>query len=412
MTDRKKFFYLVLVFLFAYLVPFTHPRVKLAVLEAFLMLQEYAREHVLLCLVPAFFIAGGIAVFISQAAVVKYFGAEAKKILSYGVASVSGTILAVCSCTVLPLFASIYQRGAGIGPAMAFLYSGPAINVLAIILTARVLGFEMGLARAAGAIIFAIVIGLSMAGIYRKDDQQRLAGPQMQMPQEEMSRRLWQDIIFFALMVIFLVFANWGKPAADGGFWAFVYEIKWVVAGVSLVLLVPVLWRWFQKDELKEWVGETYNYTLMILPLLFIGVMFAGFFLGRPTHEAIIPSRFVEAIVGSHPTQFFALTGMQEGAAHDLIAFIWPVWTCFFASISAAFMYFATLTEVPILQSLMGSGMAKGPALSLLLAGPAVSLPNMLVIRGIIGTGKTVTFLCIVIAFSTVCGLLYGAVFV
>ncbi|MGM0453988.1 MAG: permease, partial [Thermodesulfobacteriota bacterium] len=407
MTDRKKFVYLVLVFLFAYIVPFTHPRVKLAILEAFLMLQEYAREHVLLCLVPAFFIAGGIAVFISQAAVVKYFGAEAKKILSYGVASVSGTILAVCSCTVLPLFASIYQRGAGIGPALAFLYSGPAINVLAIILTARVLGVEMGLARAVGAIIFAIVIGLSMAGIYRKEERQRQRGA-MQMPEEEMPRRLWQDIVFFALMVIFLVFANWGKPASDQGFWATIYAIRWYIAGISLVLLVPVLWRWFQKDELKEWVGETYNYTLMIMPLLFAGVMFAGFFLGRPTHEAMIPSKYVEAIVGNSPAQFFALTGMQQGAAHNLISAIWPVWTCFFASISAAFMYFATLTEVPILQSLMGSGMGKGPALALLLAGPAVSLPNMLVIRGILGTKKTATYIAIVIAFSTLCGLIYG----
>jgi len=411
MTERKKFIYLVLVFLFAYWVPFTHPRVQMAILEAFLMLREYAREHVLLCLVPAFFIAGGIAVFISQAAVVKYFGAEAKKMLSYGVASVSGTILAVCSCTVLPLFASIYQRGAGIGPAVAFLYSGPAINVLAIILTARVLGVEMGLARAVGAIIFAIVIGLSMAGIYRREEAERQRGT-LQMPEEEMPRRLWQDIVFFALMVIFLVFANWGKPAQSEGFWAVVYAIRWYIAGASLILLLPVIWRWFQKDELKEWVGETYSYALMILPLLFIGVMFAGFFLGRPTHEAIIPSKYVEAIVGSQPNQFFALTGMQQGLAHNIIAALWPVWTCFFASISAAFMYFATLTEVPILQSLMGSGMGKGPALALLLAGPAVSLPNMLVIRGILGTKKTATYVLIVIAFSTICGLVYGWLFV
>ncbi|MDZ7832064.1 MAG: permease [Desulfobacterales bacterium] len=411
MTDKRKFLYLILFFLFAYFVPFSHPRVKMAILEAFLMLREYAQQHVILCLVPAFFIAGGVAVFISQAAVVKYFGAEAKKILSYGVASVSGTILAVCSCTVLPLFASIYQRGAGIGPAIAFLYSGPAINVLAIILTARVLGLEMGLARAIGAIIFAIVIGLSMAGIYRKEERQRQTGA-MQMPEEEMPRRLWQDLIFFGLMVIFLVFANWGKPASEEGFWATIYAIRWYIAGISLVLLAPVLWRWFQKDELKEWVGETYNYTLMIMPLLFAGVMFAGFFLGRPTHDAIIPSKYVEAIVGNSPAQFFALTGMGQGAAHDLISVIWPVWTCFFASISAAFMYFATLTEVPILQSLMGSGMGKGPALALLLAGPAVSLPNMLVIRGILGTKKTATYIAIVIAFSTVCGLIYGWLFV
>ena len=411
MSQRNKFFLILAVFLFAYIIPFTHDRVAGAIMESFLLLQDYAREHVLLCLIPAFFIAGAIAVFISQAAVVKYFGAEAKKILSYGVASVSGTILAVCSCTVLPLFASIYQRGAGIGPAVAFLYSGPAINVLAIILTARVLGFEMGVARAIGAVIFAIVIGLSMAVIYRKEDKERLAGPKMQMPEEKMPRKLWQDLSFFALLVVFLVFANWGRPQSEAGFWTAVYEIRWYVAGLSLVLLVPVLWRWFKKDELKNWVDETFNYALMIMPLLFIGVMFAGFFLGRPGHEAMIPSKYVEAVVGASPAQFFALTGIQAGAAHDVISAVWPVWTSFFASVAAAFMYFATLTEVPILQGLMGSGMGKGPALALLLAGPAVSLPNMLVIRGVLGTRKTAMYIAIVIVFSTICGVIYGQVF-
>lgn len=411
MTQRSKFLLIVAVFLFAYIVPFTHDRVASAVLEAFLMLQDYAREHVILCLIPAFFIAGAIAVFISQAAIVKYFGAEAKKIVSYGVASVSGTILAVCSCTVLPLFASIYQRGAGIGPAVAFLYSGPAINVLAIILTARVLGFEMGVARAVGAIIFAIVIGLTMATIYRKEDKARLAAPQMAMPTEEMPRRLWQDMSFFALLVLFLVFANWGTPQTDTGFWAFMYEIRWYVAGLSLVLLVPVLIRWFNKDELKQWVEESYGYGLMIMPLLFIGVLFAGFFLGRPGHEAMIPSMYVEAVVGTHPTMFFELTGLREGMTYNFISMIWPVWTSFFASISGSLMYFATLTEVPILQGLIGSGMSKGASLSLLLAGPAVSLPNMLVIRGILGTRKTLTYLFVVIIFSTVGGVVYGQLF-
>ena len=411
MTPRTKFSLILAAFLFAYFIPFAHERVQGAVLEAFFLLQYYAREHVLLCLIPAFFIAGAIAVFISQAAIVKYFGAEAKKIVSYSVASVSGTILAVCSCTVLPLFASIYQRGAGIGPAIAFLYSGPAINVLAIILTARVLGFEMGLARAVGAIIFAIVIGLTMAAIYRKEDKERLAAPAMQMPEEEMPRRLWQDLSFFALLVLFLVFANWGEPQSDSGFWAMMYDIRWYVAGASLVLLVPVLLRWFKKDELKQWVDETYGYALLIMPLLFIGVLFAGFFLGRPGHDAMIPSMYVEAVVGTHPTEFFRLTGMTEGALHDFIAVIWPVWTSFFASVSAALMYFATLTEVPILQGLMGSGMGKGAALSMLLAGPAVSLPNMLVIRGILGTRKTMTYLVVVVIFSTICGVVYGQLF-
>jgi uncharacterized membrane protein YraQ (UPF0718 family) len=410
MTERKKFVYLVLAFVAAYLIPFTHPRVKGAILEALLMLKEYAHEHVLLCLVPAFFIAGGIAVFISQASVIKYFGAEAKKALAYGVASVSGSILAVCSCTVLPLFTGIYQRGAGIGPATAFLYSGPAINVLAIILTARILGLKMGLARAVGAILFSIIIGLLMASIYRKQDKERLTGPFETMDMEK-SRKLCQELVYFGLMIAFLVFANWSKPAKPDGLWSAIYLLKWYLSGTSLVLLIPVLWLWFQKDELKDWARETYGFALLILPLLFMGVLAAGFFLGRPGHEAIIPSKYVEAVLGAGPNQFFVLTGLTEGSLHDLIEAIWSIWTCFFASVSGALMYFATLTEIPILESLMGAGMGKGPALALLLAGPAVSLPNMLVIRGVLGIKKTLTYVALVVVMATISGVIYGFIF-
>lgn len=411
MSDSKKFTYLVAAFLAAYFIPFNHVQVQSAIMEAFFMLQEYAHEHVLLCLVPAFFIAGGIAVFVSQASVIKYFGAEAKKILAYSVASVSGSILAVCSCTVLPLFTGIYQRGAGIGPATAFLYSGPAINVLAIILTARVLGLKMGIARGVGAVLFAFVVGISMAVIYRKEDKERLAGPGMQMMNTEMPRALWQDVIFFVLLVAFLVFANWGKPVEAAGFWYAVYKVKWEIAVASLILLVPVLIRWFEKDELKNWVREAYNYSLLIMPLLFLGVLAAGFLLGRPGHEGVIPSKYVEAVVGARPDSFFQLAGITDDGVREVVGLIWPLWTCFFASIAAAFMYFATLTEVPILQGLMGAGMGQGPALALLLAGPAVSLPSMLVIRGVLGTKKTVTYITLVVVMSTIAGLIYGALF-
>jgi len=348
---------------------------------------------------------------VSQASVIKYFGAEAKKAVAYSVASVSGSILAVCSCTVLPLFTGIYQRGAGIGPASAFLYSGPAINVLAIILTARVLGIQMGIARAVAAIVFAAVIGVAMALIFRKDDQERLAAQPPQMMEVEAPRKLWQDVVFFALMIVFLVFANWGKPADPTGVWASIYGVKWYIAVACLVLLGPVLWFWFEKDELKDWTRETYNYSLLIMPLLFIGVLIAGFLLGRPGHEAIIPSQYVESVVGAKPDAFFALAGIEDGVLHDFIKAIWPVWTSFFASIAAAFMYFATLTEVPILESLMGAGMGKGPALALLLAGPAVSLPNMLVIRGVLGTKKTAVYVALVVVISTMSGLIYGFIF-
>ncbi len=411
MSDRKKFIYLIIAFGFAYLLPFSHQRIRDSIFEAFMMLQEYAREHVLFCLVPAFFIAGGIAVFVSQASVIKYFGAEAKKVLAYSVASVSGSILAVCSCTVLPLFTGIYQRGAGIGPATAFLYSGPAINVLAIILTARILGLKMGLARAIGAIVFAVVIGLFMAAIFPKEEKQHFTTPGPEILEMEPPRKLWQDLVYFALMVAILIFASWGKPSEPVGFWNAIYGIKWILAGISTASLGVVLWLWFDKQELQDWVRETYGYTLLIIPLLFIGVLAAGFLLGRPGHEAIIPSKYVEVVVGVRPDQFFVLTGLTRGALHNIIETIWPVWTCFFASISGAFMYFATLTEVPILESLMGAGMGNGPALSLLLAGPAVSLPNMLVIRGVLGTKKTLTYMALVVVMATLSGLVYGFFF-
>lgn len=408
MNDRKKFIYITVAFLLAYFLPLENMRVKSGIREALFMLQEYAREHVLLCLVPAFFIAGGIAVFINQTAIIRYFGANAKKILAYGVASVSGTILAVCSCTVLPLFASIYERGAGIGPAVAFLYSGPAINVLAIILTGKVLGLEMGIARAVGAITFAIVIGLFMELLFRKSEKERLRSETLQMIDIPKGRKLWQDGTFLGLMVAFLVFANWGKPLNPYGIWAFIYRIKWYIAVLSLIGLITLMPLWFEKDEIKMWVGETYHYAIMILPLLFGGVLVAGFFLGRPGHEAVIPSRYIESLVGNDPSRFFSLFGIENNAIQNIIKSVWRLWTCFLSSVVGALMYFATLTEVPILQGLMGAGMGKGPALSLLLAGPAVSLPNMLVINSVLGFKRTFAYISLVIVMATIAGYIYG----
>jgi len=358
MKDRTKLLIIISTFLAAYYIPFGKTNIQAALVESFLMLQEYAREHVLFCLVPAFFIAGAISVFVNQAAVMKYFGAQAKKILSYSVASVSGTILAVCSCTVLPLFAGIYKRGAGIGPATAFLYSGPAINVLAIILTARVLGPELGIARAVGAILFSVIIGLSMAFIYRKEERERNEQAAALMAgMDEKTRPLWKTGIYFLTLVLILIFAAWGK-------------------------------QWFKKDEMGEWVNQTWFFAWQILPLLFAGVLVAGFLMGRPNTEAgIIPANLIQSAVGGNSLS-----------------------ANFLASIAGAFMYFATLTEVPILQGLIGSGMGKGPALALLLAGPALSLPNMLVIRGVLGTKKTLTYIALVVIMATLSGLIYGAI--
>ena len=417
-------------FIFAYFLPIESEKFQGAINDALSLTKWYAQEHVLLCLVPAFFIAGTIAVFISQAAVIKYFGAKAKKWVSYLVASVSGSILAVCSCTVLPLFSGIHKRGAGLGPAIAFLYSGPAINILAIILTARILGFELGIARVVGAVIFSIVIGLLMAFFFRKEEKEK-AEAQLAMPDVEEDRPFWQTSLHFFVLVGILVFATWGKPDSDSGLWTFIYEFKWYITGLFGIVLalsliyilkikcwyvilgaIPVVILAFiypqyplipfvaavvvltvllsvSTGEPNEWMGETWGFTKQILPLLGAGVLVAGFLLGSPNGgDGIIPNNWISNLVGGN-----------------------SLFSNFFASIVGAFMYFATLTEVPILQGLINSGMGKGPALALLLAGPALSLPNMLVIRSVIGMQKTLVYILLVIVMATISGLIYGSLF-
>ena len=387
MRERYKLLMIFGVFAVCYFVPWRHPVLQQSWLEALMMLQEYAREHVLTCLIPAFFIAGAISVFVSQASVLKYFGSSAHKILSYSVASVSGTVLAVCSCTILPLFAGIYSRGAGIGPATAFLYSGPAINVLAIVFTARILGWELGLARAVGAILFAIISGILMAIIFRKDDAARTAGP-LYLPDEDVKgRTLLQDSLYMLTMVLILIFAAFAQPAqASSGFWSLIFAAKWIITGVLLVLLALMLKSWFTRSEIHDWVDSTWGFMKQIFPLLGAGILLAGFMLGRPGHSALIPEQYIHTLVGGN----------------SIVANL-------MASVAGALMYFATLTEVPILQGLLGSGMGKGPALALLLAGPALSLPNLLVIGSVMGLKKTASFSIIIVLLSTAAGLCYGS---
>jgi hypothetical protein len=386
--EARIFLTLVIIFLAAYFMPFSKAGIQNALMEAFLLLQEYARQHVIFCLVPAFFIAGAISVFVSQASVMKYFGPKANKFLSYSVASISGTILAVCSCTVLPLFAGIYTRGAGIGPATAFLYSGPAINVLAIIMTARVLGYKLGLARALGAIAFSVIIGLIMNAIFGRKHNKRLEenGFDLGRPPPD-TRPLWKTALYFAAMVGILVIINWSKGDPSIKVWYFIYRIKWSIGGALGLVLAWMLIKWFSKAELKEWTLSTWIFAKQIFPLLFGGVLVSGFLLGRPGHEGIIPSRWIADLVGGN-----------------------SLWANLFSSVSGALMYFATLTEVPILQGLLGSGMGQGPALALLLAGPALSLPSMLVIRKIMGTKKTAMYILLVVVMATLTGLIFGAI--
>lgn len=425
-SEWKKLAWIAGIFLVFFYLPVGNARFDNAVMEALHLAKWYAQEHVLLCLIPAFFIAGAIAVFVSQGSVMKYLGAQAKKVVAYGVAAVSGTILAICSCTVLPLFAGIYRMGAGLGPACAFLYSGPAINVLAIVMTARILGIELGIARAVGAILFSVLIGVLMHLIFRKEEAARQQVQMAEMDEKE-TRPLWQNGLYFASMVGLLVFANWGAPQSDTGLWASIYQSKWVVTSGLAAALAWMLVRWFgmkwwkmgltalavigfgvafpdqplvaftagviglsiftsiDKGETSEWFSSSWGFAKQIMPLLLFGVLIAGALLGRVGHEGLIPSEWVSTAVGGNSLR-----------------------ANFFASFAGAFMYFATLTEVPILQGLIGNGMGKGPALALLLAGPALSLPNMLVIRSVLGTKKTVVFVSLVIVMATISGVLFG----
>ena len=442
--ELKILVWITIIFGVAFFLPIESVRFNTAIIATFDLVKWYAREHVILCLLPAFFIAGVISVFVSQGSVLRYFGANAKKLVAYTVASVSGTILAVCSCTILPLFSSIHKRGAGLGPAIAFLYSGPAINILAILLTARILGFEMGVARVIGAVLFSVVIGFSMSLIYRKEEKVKREEQQnIKLPPEK--RPMWQTSFHFFTLVLILVFANWGKPAASdsSSVWYYLYAYKWVITaffslllGYSLIYILKIKKLWVflsalttaafamlasyyivdskliplvpmligmallsiitlndkNDEENKEWTISTWGFAKQILPLLAIGVITAGFLLGS-THDGqtisgVIPNEWIQWLVGGN-----------------------SIFSNLFASMVGAFMYFATLTEVPILQGLMASGMGKGPALALLLAGPSLSLPNMLVIRGVLGTQKTLVYVLLVVIMATISGLIYGGMF-
>ncbi len=425
--EIKIFAWILGFFLLAYFMPIGTERFNNALLEAFELTKWYAQEHVLLCLVPAFFIAGVIAVFVSQGAVIKYFGANAKKWKAYLIASLSGTILAVCSCTILPLFSSIHKRGAGLGPAITFLYSGPAINILAIILTARILGFELGIARIIGAVIFSVIIGIIMSLIYRKEEKER--AEKMDFPDIKEERPLWQSSYHFFVLVLILVFANWGKPDTNEGFMFWLYAHKWQItaffglmfmyslikilkmkplyvlfAAIPVIataiifptqplipfiisIIVLTILTIITPGEPQDWLRESWGFTKQIMPLLAAGVLIAGLLLGTVNGEGIIPNEWVSSLVGGN-----------------------SVFSNFFASIFGAFMYFATLTEIPIIQGLLNNGMGQGPALALLLAGPSLSLPNMLVIRSVIGTQKTLVYVILVSIMATLSGLFYGSI--
>lgn len=430
--EWKIFAALVAIFVVAYALPLGNLRIQAGIHEAFRLLQWYARNHTLACVVPALFIAGAITTFLSQGSVMRYLGPKANPVLAYAVASVSGCVLAVCSCSVLPMFAGIYKLGAGLGPASAFLYSGPAINILAIFLSARVLGFSIGAGRAIGAVVFAVVIGLIMTAVFRKGERAK-AQAAMQMPEPEKPRRhIGKTAIFLASMILFLVFSDWFNPGnvvvktSDGRefkavvihetkdavrfqleqdiesaktgdkitlpkteiaemqeqrTWVIaVHHIRWYLAALCGLAVLIMAWQWFERDEIREWMHNTWQFTKLLVPLLYGGVFVVGFV------SVLLPEKQVAQWVGDN----------SLGA--NLVA-----------SVIGAFWYFATLTEIPITQALMKLGMHKGPVLALLLAGPALSLPNILVIRRVMGNGKTLVFILLVVVMSTIVGMFFGA---
>ncbi len=428
--EVKKFAWLAGIFLVAYFLPLGDPKVTGAIFEAFRLLQWYAIHHTLACVVPAMFIAGAIATFLNQASVMRYLGPDAPRFLAYGVASVAGIILAVCSCSVLPMFAGIYTMGAGLGPATAFLYSGPAINVMAIFLSARVLGIEIGVARTVGAVVFAIVLGLIMSFLFRSGERKRIEAAPAPTPPAA-TRPLWKTALFFAAMVLFLVFSDWYNTndvtvkLADGteiranirydtrdaldiqryedtgrlateveripknrvaevapvpSFTQSVHEVKWYLAGAMGLLVLLMVWRWFTRDEVRAWMHATWDFGLLIVPLLFGGVFVTGFVGG------LLPEQAVAALVGGNSL-----------ASNFIASFVGMIW------------YFATLTEIPIVEMLTRLGMGQGPALALLLAGPALSLPSILVIYKVIGARKTAVFCLLTVVMSTAVGLVFGS---
>lgn len=428
-SELKKLAAMVFVLAAIFFLPIASAEVTAAVGQGLRLTQWYVREHVILCLLPAFLIAGSMAAFIDKASVLRYLGASSKPTTAYGVGAVSGAILAVCSCTILPLFAGIYRMGAGLGPAISFLYAGPAINVLAVIMTGRILGAELGLVRAIAAVVLSIIVGLLMATIFDRaaKDPSKVV-PKMVLPEPEAARPLSHLVALFGLLILILVAANWSAPPESEGAWAAIHAAKWSVTAGAALALGLVLWRWFsvsgpglaivvlltsasafvvgQHPELpfmvgmaglcvvlqlshdagREWVSQSWGYAKLITPLLVAGVFVAGLLLGSESDRGLVDPERIQELVGGN--------GLLANLG---------------ASVVGAFMYFATLTEIPILKGLLNAGMGEGPALALLLAGPALSLPSMLVIRSVLGTKRTAVYVLIVVVLSTLAGLLYGS---
>jgi len=364
--ERKMFLLLLGLFLLFFFMPIESGLFSGAILSGFQLLHEYAREHVLTCLVPAFFIAGAISVFVQKEFVLRYLGGQAKKYISYSLASISGSILAVCSCTILPLFAGIRKRGAGLGPAITFLFSGPAINIAAMFLTISVLGAPIELARIISAVSMSILVGISMQLILREKPE---AGElQIGKYQEVQMSKTVIGSFFIALVGILIVNGLQMDATIK---WGLMILLALVTAGIAVFL--------FQKQTRTEWLKETWSFTKTLLPILFIGVFVAGFIM------PFLPESLIVTLVGANSISANVVS-----------------------AIFGAFMYFSTLTEIPILQALIAKGMHQGPALALLLAGPSLSLPNMLVIRKILGTSKTIVYVLLVILYSTIAGLIFG----
>ena len=333
-------------------------------------IKEYVALHVITCLIPAFLLAGAMITFISRDTVIRYMGFEAKKSVAFPLAAISGIFLAVCSCTVIPIAAGIYRRGGSIGPAFILLWTAPATNLLALIYTGAILGMDVAAVRVVAAVSTAFIVGLVMMYAFAGEEKERSSAKDHSVQQGRIMGR--EDIVILILLLLTLLLPNY---LGVGGPYLHKVAIFLVALGVTLAYVYSKK----ETDEIKEWLHETWWFVRLIFPMLMVGVFIVGII------GAILPEDWI--------TNYLGGSGISP---------------TFLASLIGAVSYFATLTEAPFVHTLMELGMGKGPALALLLAGPGLSLPNMVVITRVFGFKKAAIYITITVILATIAGFVAG----
>ncbi|HEY59786.1 MAG TPA: permease [Anaerolineae bacterium] len=341
-----------------------------------LALYDYVSAHVLFCLVPAFFLAGAINALVSKDIIVKTLGRKAHPVKAYGLGALFGTLVEVCSCTILPLFAGIWKRGAGLGPAMAFLYAGPAINILAVSYTASLIGWDIAFARLIFSILFAVLVGILMTWIFKDGEKEKIEQMRNSVPLEGKTqfkeRPAYQSVLFFGSLAGILIAGT--APIAG--------NIKYPFIGFFTLITVVFSFLFYSRKELISWMKETWKFFWMIFPLLLVGVFGAGVF------KAIIPQEAFQRLAGQN-----------------------TIWANLAGVLFGVIAYFPALVEVPIAKTFLDLGMNKGPLLAYILADPIVSLQSLLVVSKVLGVKKTVIYALLITIITTTAGLVFGALF-